>query len=735
MKIKKNAAVLLTAAITANLIPFNFASFAEGEEEENWVDGAGTETWDNEVISDGNDGSQNTEDRETVTSGDYEYSYGEDGNARLETYLGEEREIEVPTEIDGRKVNALGDYTYACKNIVSVKIGANIESIGAETFEECVMLEKIEVSPDNTYYEAVDGVLYDEDIKTLIMYPPMKTDKVFDIPDTVETVGVAAVYHTNLEEILFPASLTYIDHHGFAENVKVKTADLSCTALEEIGDMAFAYCSSLSDVIFPKTLQRIDGASFALCSELKEIEFPMGLLSIGQNAFAATGLSEVRIPSSVQEIDYCAFGYDENLSADPNFVIYGVAGSAAQIYASDTDSEYEYQNQFAFIPKTEIKDSNGDLIETKSLGEIEYAVIDDEVWIVNVEQTAEELQVPNSIDGKQVVGLYDGAFYGSAATMILLPDGLKYINKMAFADCVCVPEIKIPETVEEIGSEVFAGCSSLTSITIPASVKTIGENLFDSCKSLAEINVADGNTAYSSEKGVLFDASKSKIIRYPVGAAAKSYKLPDSVKTVDVYSFLDVTNLTSVDLNNAETISDFAFYGCTGLKTVKFGKKLKSIGDSVFYNCVSLKSVDLGKSNAEIGVQTLGFYDGEEENEAALVSGFKIYCKKGSKAEAYAKENKIKCITGTIYIFGVHMNIGFFAAIIAAIVAAVGGFIGSAAYKSAKKKKADQNRSEVKKKVAEHMKQKQEEIDTEGYESILGDDENNEAEDNKNDEN
>ena len=120
-----------------------------------------------------------------------------------------------------------------------------------------------------------------------------------------------------------------------------------------------------------------------------------------------------------------------------------------------------------------------------------------------------------------------------------------------------------------------------------------------------------------------------------------------------------------------------------------------------------------------------GFYDGEEENEAALVSGFKIYCKKGSKAEAYAKENNIKCITGTIYIFGVHMNTGFFAAIIAAIVAAVGAIFGSAAYKSSKKKKADRNRSEVQKKVAEHMKQKQEEIDTEGYESILGDDDDN----------
>ena len=61
-------------------------------------------------------------------------------------------------------------------------------------------------------------------------------------------------------------------------------------------------------------------------------------------------MTEITIPSSVEEIGYSAFGYEADMkTAVKNFVIYGQSGSAAQRYASDSDDTYGYKNSFSFV--------------------------------------------------------------------------------------------------------------------------------------------------------------------------------------------------------------------------------------------------------------------------------------------------------------------------------------------------------------------------------------------------
>ncbi len=138
----------------------------------------------------------------------------------------------------------------------------------------------------------------------------------------------------------------------------------------------FAYCSSITSVILPKTIVDIHQGAFSECTSLKKIEIPNGVESIGSSAFSycvslesvvipetttwigdwvfygCKKLSSVYIPSSVGTIGRCSFGYYDNANGQrekvSGFIIYGKSGSVAEEYAVENGFKFEE-------PKVEIK--------------------------------------------------------------------------------------------------------------------------------------------------------------------------------------------------------------------------------------------------------------------------------------------------------------------------------------------------------------------------------------------
>jgi hypothetical protein len=86
-------------------------------------------------------------------------------------------------------------------------------------------LASINVSPNNTVYASVDGVLYNKDLTTLIKYPIAKAGEKFDIPESVTTIGRGAFANaTNLTGVNIPESVQKIEISAF----------MSCSALTSI---------------------------------------------------------------------------------------------------------------------------------------------------------------------------------------------------------------------------------------------------------------------------------------------------------------------------------------------------------------------------------------------------------------------------------------------------------------------------------------------------------------------
>jgi hypothetical protein len=241
------------------------------------------------------------------------------------------------------------------------------------------------------------------------------------------------------------------------------------------------------------------------------------------------------------------------------------------------------------------------------------------------------------------------AFYGcSGITSVIIPSRVASIGEAAFRSCSGLINVTIPDSVESIGASAFYGCTSLSSVTIgegvtsignfafqncadltsvniPGRVTSIGASAFAACNDLTAFTVAESNTAYSAQDGILYNKAKTTIVSVPrkingelnlpntltsIGSYAfqncvgiTSATIPDTVDSIGSYAFQNCSGLISVTIpgNDTTSIGDYAFDGCSDLTSVTIGEGVTSIGTSAFQNCGDLTSLTIAEGVINIG--------------------------------------------------------------------------------------------------------------------------------------
>lgn len=161
--------------------------------------------------------------------------------------------------------------------------------------------------------------------------------------------------------------------------------------------------------------------------------------------------------------------------------------------------------------------------------------------------------------------------------------------------------LNVMEGCKKLESYCCVGNSYIKTAKIPASVTEIWTNIGENANMEAFV-VDEGNTAFASQDGVLFNKAMTELVKYPFRKSGTSYTVPETVETVEsrgIYSL----NLTTLNLNKVEKLESEAITNCPRLKEITIPQTLTSIEGGVS-DCPAIE-----KYNVEEGHE---FYYGDD---------------------------------------------------------------------------------------------------------------------------
>lgn len=226
---------------------------------------------------------------------------------------------------------------------------------------------------------------------------------------------------------------------------------------------------------------------------------------------------------------------------------------------------------------------------------------DDGSWLTNADYT---ITIPERIAGVPVTVIGERAFANTSdvgqvvlpktietiqfraffksrnLTKINLPEGLKSLGAGALYNTP-LTRVILPESLETLGYQSLSA-TKITEITIPAGVKQVGAGSFAYCNALERIDVAEGNTAYRSQNGVLFTHDGSELVAFP-GAFGESYTIPAGTEVLKDEAMRGNTMLTRLNFNrDLRVIDRLALCDVSGLLYVNLPESLETIGTAAF---------------------------------------------------------------------------------------------------------------------------------------------------------
>lgn len=190
-------------------------------------------------------------------------------------------------------------------NLESLSLPSTLKHISGEcSASTAEKFMNIHVHNDNPYYCSVDGVLYNKQRTTLVMFPPGREGQ-YRVLDGVTVIGRYAFCHSLLDSVILPQSLNRIEWCSFA-NSRFTRIDLP-EQLKFIDSHAF-FDANAANIHLPSKVKNIKYCAFANCKNLEEIVIDAESNKIPKEAFLyCSSLKSVKVIGKTKKICKSAF--------------------------------------------------------------------------------------------------------------------------------------------------------------------------------------------------------------------------------------------------------------------------------------------------------------------------------------------------------------------------------------------------------------------------------------------
>lgn len=172
---------------------------------------------------------------------------------------------------------------------------------------------------------------------------------------------------------------------------------------------AFENNGTITKIVMPDSVTRINDSAFSCCTSLKTVTFSKSLTDVGEDAFlGCSALTSASLPDGVKNVGKRAFAQCGSLTS-------------------------------AVIPEGVSLLCDGTFADCAALLSV---------------------KLPSTL---RTVGAY--AFSGCAKLKsLIVPDGVIYVKDSAFRGCAALESAVLPESLVSLGDSVFYGCDGLNTV-------------------------------------------------------------------------------------------------------------------------------------------------------------------------------------------------------------------------------------------------------------------------------
>ena len=361
-----------------------------------------------------------------------------------------------------------------------------------------------------------------------------------------------------------------------------------------------------TDIVLPNTynglpVTNIPEYAFYNCKTLTSITIPNFVTNIGNGAFAdCTSLSEMIIESSVQTtIRNTAFDNCNSLST----II--IRGNVPYYYFKNLPNLTTVVLDDGVVQVGEDHYSSNTFKDCASLTNV---TISNTVTFIGWEAFSNCTALTSVTIPDSVVVIGSSAFHNcTSLENIVIPNSVIKIQGGAFANCTSLTDITLPNSLVDIGGNAFWSCSGLTNIVIPDSVANIGDNAFMGCTGLTSVTIGKSATTVrgtpfngcTSLETLIFEGDVSSYFPYPQNLSTVIIK--EGASRIGEYAFRDCESLKNITIPDSVTSIDAnAFQNCTSLTSIRIPGSVKNLVNGVFIGCTSLIDVELEYGITEI---------------------------------------------------------------------------------------------------------------------------------------
>ncbi len=371
------------------------------------------------------------------------------------------------------------------------------------------------------------------------------------LPATVETIGELAFYDLPLATLYLPEGLKRIETMAIMRNwwmTDIYSYESSTAEDDETGFSAIAKLKGVYRSL-PEGLEYIGSDAMSYCDDGAVLRIPSTVKYIGHHAFFDTaeksgdgflGYDKVYMGMSEEEFESVETGgqwipeYDSGLLDKKVELVF----NAEKIYEEPitvTEKEDGTAELTAFSNRTNAKELRIDTVDGKVITSIARHPFrwDSKIETVYIGKDVKELRGESFVNLRALKSFVVDENNSNYTAV----DGVLYTKDMK--TLLCCPkayeatEFTVPETVEVISRSAFSDCK-LEKIILPEGLKRIESMAFLKAESLKEIVSYKGDTIYASlPEGLEFIGLDS--FNYTSGLTY--LYIPESIKEIGAYSF------------------------------------------------------------------------------------------------------------------------------------------------------------------------------------------------------